>query len=362
MAGVAAQPSAAHAVLLDKDLAPLVLQPLLVTGAAWTTLDAAKAVARVECVCRALRRAAEPLWRTLVVQRWPSAALEPQRGEGVPRQPRWSMLYRQRHVAALRAPRSDAVPRTIPALRRFQFSLELTLDGQPFASTLFSHSARGHFRGGWFDGDHAVAFVAEPAAGAPARTSRTAAPQLHATLFAQRPCEPADHRSREQGTAYACLFSNAAAVQQPANAPPGVGAAPGHERAMTVEFHMPLRRNDTGYGHEPLRGNIELLLRLQLRLAPPPPAAGEVPADDEDVLQLRDVLLEFFNRPVQPWRHPHAAPQQHQPHYQQWPAHPDSVQAALWSLQWEGEHTRPRLVPCCERQRMQSRLYWPFIR
>jgi hypothetical protein len=299
MARSQAQPSAAlDAVLADKDLAPLLLRPLLVTDAAWSVTDVARTLARVECVCRALRRAVEPLWwRALVVQRWPSAALVmPRRGPPAAAAPpgpgAWRMLYRQRHVAALGAPPINAQPSATPSLSMYDFSVELTLDGQPFASRLL--------------------------------------PGMHAH------------------TGVACRFFS----DEPPWAAQGAVGAPA---ATTVAYELSLRRNDNRARQAPLDSVMQVVLRLALD-RPPARTVDELvqeffgaSAADVPSLVLRGVTLEFSNR----------YPRERAPGLEA--VHPDAVHAALASLQWEREVLPPRRasLPPWEPRHLP---YWAFDR
>jgi hypothetical protein len=335
---MATQPCAAlDAVLAKNDWAQLVLRPLLVTDATWSVTDAAKALARVECVCRALRRAVEPLWwRTLVVQRWPSAALVmPQRrGSAVPAPPvaggAWRRMFRQRHIAALNAPPSYARPSATSSLAHtYDFSVELTLDGQPFASTLLPGANL------FCSGDE---LSCATATGALTRTNSGAAPRLRATLFAHRSCQPADpaRAGSNRGTAFACVLSDAAAVQPGDTNSRILHLVRDNPRSTptTVVFGLPLRRNDDG---------LVLHAALLLSLDKPPEAAAPGGAgmvqegglgaaaldndEDDDALVLRHVSLQFVPD------HPSGA------YFHRLP-NPDMVHAALALLQWEAEVLR----------------------
>jgi hypothetical protein len=357
------QCAALDAVLANKDWAQLVLRPLLVTDATWSVTDAAKALARVERVCRALRRAVEPLWwRTLVVQRWPSAALVmPQRPTvaAPPDAGAWRMLFRQRHIAALGAPPINAPRSAAPSLCGFDFSVELTLDGQPFASALLpgmtalTAPGRPLVFNSCFRSDDLLLHATAATTGALMRTSSEAAPRLRATLFAHRPCQPADPRragSNNRGTSFACVLNDAAAVQ-PADMGDVLDGLR-HEfsrTATTVAFELPLRRNDSIHHDRHEQGVLQLVLLLSLHKPPAaaPGGAGTVQGDvaaaaaadgdGDDALELRHVSLHFVNRVPRG-----TTPNARHVYGHNGPPHPDSVYAALASLRWEGEVLPPR--------------------
>ena len=307
-----AQPSVAHAVFADESLAPLVLRPLLVADAAWSSLDAAKAVARVGSVCRALRRAAAPLWHPLVLQRWPSAALAMRPQEDVPPLPaaHWCRLYRQRHLAAagmfLREPSCSS-----NVLRGYDFSVDVALDGQPFASVLLperrdqSGSRRHYWRSDATSPERTRA--AAPAAGA--RIGAAAAQRLRATLFAHRSCPAAVEQHRRcapnTGTAFACLLDGAFAVQP----------APAATEGVRVLFEFPLRHT--------------LLVRLELKLDPAPPedgaaAPGAAEGSGGGSLLLSSVHLSFVHVTGNRWDDVEEADA-------------DALKAALVALHWQEE-------------------------